>query len=716
MKIFATSLCLGILLAAGASGRNADAQDKKPPQPAPLRILLFAGGPTREFQLLRAMLLREPDKAQLSICLQTADEGADLGVPVERMLRELPLLSAPKQKGREYDLVIAFDPDWSRVPANHIRSLEEWVNQRGGGFILVAGPVNTNQLARSGGPNLAAVAKLLPVKLKDNRLHVLGIGPDDFEDGLPNALRLADDKSPAVGLDRKEASPAASWETFFWNGPRPADAKKAPPRGFYSYYPVEKPSPAAHVLAYLVDRKAREHPFLAVQHYGAGRVTFVASGELWRLRSYRTAFHETLWWNLAEHTSGQPTSFTAQSSLVVRRHSSSGGETIEIEARLVDEKGTVIDPRTNPSVRVVRKLGGATTETTVRLRPRAATSAGLYDASVLLSEPGDYTLTVAVPNLNAPLSTAIKIKSLFEFHVDDGNLANRQAALFHRSIAWSQAVLTLAKRLAAAKDDPAFRAEAKHYQSAIDATVEERWAIRYESLGDALRNCPSRKVNDFRAAHDESQAIAQQISAMRARLLGKEQAKELRETLDLLRKWAEAEDAIELALTKDEPRSAEGTLRLLQFGGDVNAEMMQAQVKKLLAYRERLEQAEAGHAKILKELADRGIRPETMRFLNVRMTASLSALYKKDLKLTLVALGEIEKIVANGDDAAKAIKKAHAQLEKLQSAIDGLRVERVAPIFEELIQLEIDQAEQSRVLAQLRKQLEADLLKGLGPR
>src|SRR5262249_55874099 len=58
----------------------------------PLRILLFAGAATHDFQFARALFVREADqrRAELSICLQLVRDGVVQDVPAERLLKSFP--------------------------------------------------------------------------------------------------------------------------------------------------------------------------------------------------------------------------------------------------------------------------------------------------------------------------------------------------------------------------------------------------------------------------------------------------------------------------------------------------------------------------------------------------------------------------------------------------------------------------------------------------
>ncbi len=80
-------------------------------------------------------------------------------------------------------------------------------------------------------------------------------------------------------------------------------------RGFYGAYPVDSVKPGATVWATLADPKetmsdGKEVPFLAGQDVGKGRVVYLGSGELLRLRSFRDAFHDRLWTGLIRYAAG----------------------------------------------------------------------------------------------------------------------------------------------------------------------------------------------------------------------------------------------------------------------------------------------------------------------------------------------------------------------------------------------------------------------------
>jgi hypothetical protein len=472
-----------------------------------------------------------------------------------------------------------------------------------------------------------------------------------------------------------------------------------------------------------VDSADKEHPFLVARPHGKGNVLYVGSGELWRLRTYRPEYHEKIWWNLAHYAAPEASSFTPQSRLTIRQRPESKGETVVIEARLFDKEGGPIDPATEPVVRVTG-AGRDKKDTTLALKPRAGKATGWYEASVLLAEPGDYTLAIVASGLSVPLSTKVKVKSFFEIQVGDGELLARQRVLSGRTIPWSVALLSLAKRMSAAKGDPAMQAEAQLYRDAIQSTVADRWSVRHEALIDHLRRCPERKLGDLRAAHDESRAISEGLRAMRLRLFGKEQPETLAATLQLLRKCTAAEDAIESALAKAEPARVEEQMRLWAMlvadltpeQAKLNADQARELDDSLWKYGKGVEAAHDQYYKALRDLGSCRIRPETMRFLEERARESLKRFQDPDLKRALEVTRGVQRMFAKNQHDEATVRMAHAQIGKFRIAVAGLHVDRVVEIFEELIQLELDQREQSRVLAELCKQLEAELLRELSDR
>jgi hypothetical protein len=312
-----------VLLALVAAGRAAPTPEGSGPiKPAekvarPVRVLLWSGAASREHQLLTSLLAREAEarRVELSVCLQPPPGKAERkraveGVPPARSLTRFPdELSAEvpaDPAGRAFDLasyevVVAVDPDWSRLSEDQAKKLGRWVQKNGGGLVVVAGALNTAQLAGNDA-KLKAVRGLLPV--------VVAEGKEDKRDtSRPWALNFPKGKPrPAyLRLDADGKGPLAGWADFFHKDKDSGAAE----RGFYSCHPVESVRPGAVLLATFGDPKARsprgqERPYLASLRVGAGRVAYLGSGEAWRLAAHKRAFYERFWTGLIAEAAGRP--------------------------------------------------------------------------------------------------------------------------------------------------------------------------------------------------------------------------------------------------------------------------------------------------------------------------------------------------------------------------------------------------------------------------
>ncbi len=286
---------------------------------ADLHVLLAASAGTREYQFLRTHLVRTMAKKQSEVCvyLQLAADKADrkpilsIGLDEKRHLAQFPdtLLSNEKADvGEKYqnlnlhDVVVAFDLDWSLLNAKQVETLSKWVED-GGGLIFVAGPVHTGDIALKDSAGCQLLRKLLPVELDKLK------GTADRDKPARLHFSKAVEGTTMLKLDPKGDGATAGWERFFSD--RPTEMPSAPlVRGFYSYYPVKAVKKDAVVLATMAEPAAKladgqEQPFLVTGKLGKGRVVYLSSGELWRVRQLSEQAHETLWLQLLQYAAGR---------------------------------------------------------------------------------------------------------------------------------------------------------------------------------------------------------------------------------------------------------------------------------------------------------------------------------------------------------------------------------------------------------------------------
>ena len=398
-----------------------------------LRVLLFAGGPTREYQFLRTILYREvlEKRLDLSVYLQSGKEDqVDQDVESERLLRGFPNklgAAGPNEKYMslsDYDVIIAIDPDWLTLEPAQMRLLKDWVGVHSGGLVFVGGPVNTYQLARPAGVDITDLKTLLPVFLNDSRLHGLGgIGHDASRPYVLRFTGAAKSKDyDFLRLDENDAEIAASWNKFFWGtGNPPGDpATEKPKNGFYNYYPVDKVKPQAAVLATFVGPETsrindgkEEQPFIVTMPFGNGKTMFLGSGEFNRLRKTKTAFHERFWIKLARAMSTGTTQQKKYGRWMLPRTAPVGN--LSVEAQIKGQDLLPLSAESKPTV-YVKRLDAAPDAPRkddsfdLKAKPSGDSWAGWFAGTFKAREPGEYELRIPIPETNEFLTQRITIR------------------------------------------------------------------------------------------------------------------------------------------------------------------------------------------------------------------------------------------------------------------------------------------------------------------
>ena len=409
-------------------------------QKKPLRILLFAGAATHEYQFVRSLLVREMDKKRVKVAvyLQLPPGRTEMR---EGIVQDAPLLKRfPDQIDRkfpgedeklydlsEYDAVVAFDPDWQQLAEDQIKMLKQWAD-KGGGLIYVAGPVNTLQLARPAGvqmDRLKPILQLLPVTLKDIRLEEANrdtnlAWPLDFSGATPDMefLKLAEetgDKGPPKFLD--------DWKDFF--GPPLPDGSVN--RGFYNFYPVDNAKPGAQVVARFGDPRAKLKdnslmPYIVLSNPADPdhRIVWLGWGEMWRLRQKSEAYLERFWTKLTRYAGG-----LNQGKVVKRITPNFGriftvGQQVVMEARIDDKGGVRLNENAKPKVVITAPLIGPKTTEQQRLELEALQkekwmtykpkSDGWFQVKFKPPVDGDYTMEVTVNETGDKIAHKFTVK------------------------------------------------------------------------------------------------------------------------------------------------------------------------------------------------------------------------------------------------------------------------------------------------------------------
>ncbi|QEL14025.1 vWA domain-containing protein [Limnoglobus roseus] len=405
---------------------------------SPMRILLWASGPTREYQTLRTLLMREVNekRAELSIFLQ--NEGGHEGnitqdVTPDRLLIKFPTRyeTTPKPTDKsedkylnlhEYDLILAFDPDWSELSAEQIENLRTWVVEGGGGFVYVGGPIHTYQLARAD-----ESGRLKPL------LEMMCALPDDIIllktrpiPRTPRRLKLTPNAEfDVLKLDDATDDPVAGWEKFFSGKDKFVSTANQrdllnPKNGFYSYFPLKMTKPGAAVLMEFLDVNERGEgepkPYFVINQPGRGRTAFLGSGEMWRTRMVDPTFFERFWIRLGRNISAARRNVQSFRGQVLVNKEYSSGSMVRVQTRLLAPNGKPYPPDAISPKFIVEAYDPDGTKRAKPIGPiqmaakkGAAGFDGYYQAQVLADAkqfpPGEFRYKVVVDVPDSPGDT-----------------------------------------------------------------------------------------------------------------------------------------------------------------------------------------------------------------------------------------------------------------------------------------------------------------------
>ncbi len=345
------------------------------------RVLIMAGGPSREFRFLRNLLFRDRDTT-VDVWLQTGKPG--ISQEADNLLFDFP---ESADDLFEYDCIVAFDPDWTELDFLHIQDLEKWVAEKAGGLIVVAGPVHTPQWGdvRRSDSRFDTIRALYPVVLYSSGSATLGLGRFGGKDAWPLDFTREGLESEFLWLEDDPVNSEATWATF---------------EGIYGYYAVKDPKLGARIYARFSDPSTvidDELPiYLAGHFYGAGRVFFQASGEMWRIRAMEETYFERYYTKLLRWVAqGRLLRDSVHGVLLVDKDRCLLGDTIVVQAILTDAQN---EPLTDPEVTAsLIQPDGNRTALTLRAVKGGARD-GTYAGQFTAIQQNDYRLELRPPH------------------------------------------------------------------------------------------------------------------------------------------------------------------------------------------------------------------------------------------------------------------------------------------------------------------------------
>ncbi len=361
----------------------------------PTGVLIVAGGPMRDYRFARNMFTRHAG-IDLWVWLQTVD-AADVNLVSQESNNDL-LTSFPTKAelNENIDVVIGFDPDWTALSVEEREYLSEWNSSRAGGLILVAGDVHTPELV-SADNSFDVVRDMYPVVLEALLLNV-NLDDEDAQPWEPAFTRDAENAEFLEIADDPVESTNA-WKEF---------------EGMYRCYPTVGTKGGTVVYAHFSNPRARSaagpHVLLASHTPGLGKVLYLGSSEIWRLRSLGEERFDNFWVKMVREASkGRLKEGSGRVMFDAERSKYFLGETVVMRARLLDVDYEPVEME-SVTMRVVDPNGRPVSPDPV-LRP-VPKSPGVYSGTfraAVASPDSEYTVSLQVPGASETVERSISV-------------------------------------------------------------------------------------------------------------------------------------------------------------------------------------------------------------------------------------------------------------------------------------------------------------------
>jgi hypothetical protein len=344
------------------------------------KILLLAGGPMREFIFLRNQLFRDQQhSSHVTVLLQSARPG--ISQEAHEIIHEFPTTADDLF---QYDCIVAFDPDWEALDDIQIDLLERFVAEKAGGLILLAGPVFTPQWStRRDAGKLRVLKKLYPVVFYNPAVSV-GLSRFGSSQAWPLEFSREGEEASYLWLGDDSNTSRKNWNAT---------------GGMFGYYAVKDAKPGATVLARYADPEAKLEDtfpiYMAAQFYGAGRVFFLGSGEMWRMRSRDESLFEEFYTKLIRWTAeGRLLRNSTRGTLLVDKERCFLGERVTVRASLQNKQH---QPLTVPEVTANLVLPNGKRSQFVLRKIKDGDREGLYTEQFVAMVEGDYRIELVPP-------------------------------------------------------------------------------------------------------------------------------------------------------------------------------------------------------------------------------------------------------------------------------------------------------------------------------
>jgi von Willebrand factor type A domain len=343
-----------------------------------VKVLLIAGAPTWEYQLVQRLLQRDPSII-LSCWLQTMDEerpqeGNEPIVVLPRTLEEMG----------KYNVIMLFDPDPKEMDADWINALAAFAEKKAGGVLFNCGPKFTDLFLAL--ERTRKIREILPVVFSESGaaddarfLLTSNSSAANMQLVLPNL------DHPVMTFHQNRRDNLTRWQTM---------------PGVYWSYPALRAKPTARVLLEHSDitlssdgQNAR--PLLVAGRYVRGNTVFMGFNGTWRWRRMgrQAQFFDRFWIQIIRYLAETRDLQGLRRGVVEPER-----DEYELGDRMVFH-GRFQDPRFEPLV--LPAVDGSVTAgdgevTPISFKPLEGLP-GEYETVMAASKIGEFTIKVNLP-------------------------------------------------------------------------------------------------------------------------------------------------------------------------------------------------------------------------------------------------------------------------------------------------------------------------------
>ena len=344
-----------------------------------IRVLYVEAYPRYEFHYLKSLLERQP-AVDLDVVLLDSDPEF-----VEQDRTAVPFMPTSRQELFDYDVLILGDVAPTLFSQAQLSNIVEFVEKKGGGFLLIAGRNQAPQAYR--GTPLEA---LLPVVVGPaaNRNLVVATGESFFPQ-----LTIEGKSSPNFRFSDDEDENDRIWASF-------------PPMYWYARSEKAKPGAQTLVVHPMTREDGAETPLVATQFFGAGRSYYQAFDSTWRWR-FRVGdvYHARYWIQTIRFLSrAKLLGKNRAVELLVGRRRFRRGDPVPLRVRFLDE---TLAPTSDDAVTVQLEHDGLA-DPPLRLT-RVPGRRDVFEGVVARTVDGRYHGRLTAPLIESPPTVDFEI-------------------------------------------------------------------------------------------------------------------------------------------------------------------------------------------------------------------------------------------------------------------------------------------------------------------